>query len=135
MSQPSLPPVKPTAWVVCLCADWCGTCRDYAAVFAEVFAGLAPGNRALRFAWLEVEEPSGPADGLDLETFPTLLLADAQGIRFFGPLVPHASTLARLLDAMASDSLPVLAPVAELTRLVQTLALSPQYWLHAHTPK
>ncbi|MDB5779586.1 MAG: hypothetical protein JWP93_1951, partial [Polaromonas sp.] len=44
-------PATDVTWVVCLCADWCGLCRDYAAVFAQMAARYP----AFRFAWLDIE--------------------------------------------------------------------------------
>ena len=89
--------VPPAAlWVICLCADWCGLCRDYAVVFAE----LALRYPESRFVWLDIEDEAELVGDLEVETFPTLLIADAAGTRFFGPLTPHAQTLIRLLDSM-----------------------------------
>ncbi len=83
-------------WVVCLCAEWCGTCRDYRPLFEQV-ARAHPG---LRFAWVDIEDHADIADEFDVETFPTLLVADAAGTRFLGPLLPHAETLSRMLTAL-----------------------------------
>ena len=83
-------------WVVCLCAEWCGTCRDYRPLFEQV-ARAHPG---LRFAWVDIEDHADIADEFDVETFPTILVADAAGTRFLGPLLPHAETLSRMLTAL-----------------------------------
>ena len=40
------------------------------------------------------------ADDFDVQTFPTLLVAGAEGTHFFGPLLPHVETLTRLLGAL-----------------------------------
>lgn len=55
-----------------------------------------PGSR---FAWLDIEDQADLVGDLDIETFPTLLVADAQGVLFLGPLTPHADTLSRLLGS------------------------------------
>jgi thioredoxin 1 len=83
-------------WVICLCAEWCGTCRDYRPLFQSV-ASAHPG---LHFAWVDIEDHADIADEFEVETFPTLLLADRSGTRFLGPLLPHAETLSRMLSAL-----------------------------------
>ncbi|KPU92611.1 thioredoxin [Variovorax paradoxus] len=92
----SAAPAGGAPWVVCLCAEWCGTCRDYRPLFEQV-ARAHPG---LRFAWVDIEDHADIADEFDVETFPTLLVADAAGTRFLGPLLPHAETLSRMLTAL-----------------------------------
>ena len=82
-------------WVVCLCAEWCGTCREYRPLFEQ----LARAQRQFRFAWVDIEDHADLADDFDVETFPTLLIAGGEGTHFLGPLLPHAETLTRLLSA------------------------------------
>ena len=120
-------PTTDLTWVVCLCADWCGLCRDYETVFAHMAARYP----ALRFAWLDIEDQADLVGDIDVETFPTVLMADAQGTRFFGPLTPQANTLARLLDSLESDSLQV-APLAPATRqLLGALQTAPEHWIQS----
>jgi thioredoxin 1 len=91
-------PTGDSPWVVCLCAEWCGACREYRPLFEQV----AQAHPGLRFAWVDVEDHADIADDFDVETFPTLLVADAGGTRFLGPLLPHAETLTRLLASLPS---------------------------------
>ncbi len=106
-------PAADSTWAVCLCAEWCGTCRDYRALFAEAQRT----HPQLRFAWVDVEDHADLADEFDVETFPTLLLAGPQGVHFLGPMLPHAGTLARMLD-----SPPAARPAdAAVTALLQAL--------------
>lgn len=85
-------------WLVaCLCAEWCGTCRDYRAPF-EALARQQPGTR---FVWIDIEDESdalAPFD-VDIENFPTVLVAKGAALRFLGTLLPHAATLARTVEA------------------------------------
>jgi thiol-disulfide isomerase/thioredoxin len=104
-------------WVACLCADWCGTCRDYRSVFDEVAAAHA----GMPFVWLDIEDQAALAGDLDIETFPTLLIADGADLRFAGPLLPHAATLSRLLDSLASTGAAIQPLDPALALLVQTL--------------
>ncbi|MDA7415090.1 thioredoxin family protein [Xenophilus arseniciresistens] len=100
--------------VICLCAEWCGTCRDYRTLFAQV----AQEHAGAAFAWVDVEDHSELADDFDVETFPTLLVASGQGLHFLGPMLPHAQTLSRLLTALPAAS-PAPAEVAALLRAVR----------------
>ncbi|MFT4266625.1 MAG: thioredoxin family protein [Xenophilus sp.] len=93
---PTPPPVSDAPWVVCLCAEWCGTCRDYRPLMRQV----AQAHPQMRFAWVDIEDHADLADDFDVETFPTLLVADAGGQRFLGPLLPNGQALSRLLGAL-----------------------------------
>lgn len=86
---------------------------------------------AFRFVWLDIEDQSELVGDLEVETFPTLLLADAQGSRFFGPLTPQADTLARLLDSLGRSSLQVTPHVPAVQQLLQRLQTAPQHWIGA----
>lgn len=96
----SLAPVTPLAsdrwWVVCLCAAWCGTCGQYRPMFDE----LARAHPDVRFEWVDIEDDSDLAGDLDVETFPTLLIADGHRALFLGPLLPQIPVLARLLASL-----------------------------------
>ena len=83
-------------WVVCLCAAWCGTCGIYRPLFEE----LSRAHPDVRFEWVDIEDESELAGDLDVETFPTLLIADGQRALFLGPLLPQAPVLARLLASL-----------------------------------
>ena len=106
MSSPAaLPPSTPSTaaaaapggwWAVCLCAAWCGTCDIYRPLFEE----LARAHPDVRFEWVDIEDESDLVGDLDVETFPTLLIADGQRALFLGPLLPQAPVLARLLASL-----------------------------------
>jgi thioredoxin 1 len=104
-------------WVVCLCADWCGACREYRPLFEQV----ARTHPQFRFAWVDIEDHAELADDFDVETFPTILVAGESGTRFRGPLLPHAETLARMLGALQ----PAQASAAEVQTLLRALAREP----------
>jgi len=81
--------------VACLCAAWCGTCRDYRVVFDTLqveFAGRT------QFVWVDIEDDEAVLGTVDVDDFPTLLVAQGEQIRFFGPLLPHAQTARQLLQ-------------------------------------
>jgi thiol-disulfide isomerase/thioredoxin len=91
--------VAPTRWVLCLCAVWCGSCRDYQATFEQ----LAREHPQDRFVWLDIDDDADLVDDVDVENFPTLLVAEGDTVRFFGPLMPHAETASRLLASLAEE--------------------------------
>ena len=124
---PALCPPDGRAWVVCLCADWCGLCRDY----HELFAQMATRYPAFRFVWLDVEDQSALVGDIDVETFPTLLLADAGGTRFFGPLTPQPQTLSRLLDSLENASLRATPHLPVTQQLLLALQAAPEHWVGA----
>jgi thioredoxin 1 len=119
-------PTPSVNWVICLCADWCGLCRDYDDLFARM-ASRYPGSR---FAWLDIEDQADLVGDIEVETFPTLLIADAGGTRFLGPLTPHAQTLSRLLDSLAQPGQPATPHSSSVQALLQALAGAPQHWIH-----
>ncbi len=122
-SQPDAPDA--VAWVICLCAEWCGLCRTYEALFSE----MATRFPSFRFVWLDIEDHAELVGDLEVETFPTVLMVDAHGTRFFGPLTPQAQTLARLLDSLESSSLQI-APLGPTERqLLHGLQAAPEHWI------
>ena len=102
-------------WVVCLCAEWCGTCRDYRPLLQRVAAA----HPALRFAWVDIEDHADLADDFDVETFPTLLVVGPDGTHFLGPMLPHADTLSRMLGVLPAAQ-PSSAGVGVLIAAVRT---------------
>lgn len=88
-----------TVHIACLCAAWCRTCDAYAAVFERVIDDLDPGRERIRLHWIDIEDEDELVGDLDIETFPTIVVADAQHVRFAGPVTPEAETLSRLLRA------------------------------------
>ncbi|KAF1046512.1 thioredoxin family protein [Xylophilus sp.] len=86
----------PQWWVVCLCADWCGVCREYRATFDAVAAQ----HPDVRFLWVDVEDEDELVGDLDVETFPTILVGGEGRARFLAPVLPHGEALSRLLASL-----------------------------------
>ncbi len=102
--------------VVCLCAEWCGACREYRAVFDRLALRFDTG---CRFTWVDIEDEAERLDGIDVENFPTLLLVRDGSALFFGPLTPQPQTLQRMIEsALGGDLKPGAADpaVAALAR-------------------
>lgn len=95
-----LSPNPSSAWtVVCLCAEWCGTCRDYRAAFAR---RAAQRDDAVH-VWLDIEDDSDWLGDIDVETLPTLLVLHGDRPMFFGPVLPHMDVVDRTLRALAEN--------------------------------
>ena len=118
-------PETPSAawWVVCLCASWCGVCRDYRALFDT----LAQAHPEARFVWVDVEDEEDVAGDLDVETFPTLLIGDGRQARFLGPLLPQAAVLVRLLASLQDGPVPQAAVSAQAQAVFERVLIA-----HAH---
>jgi thiol-disulfide isomerase/thioredoxin len=99
--------------VACLCASWCNTCEAY----RPVFAALAAAHPETVFLWVDIEDHADALeeapDGVpDIQSFPTLLLADGPVPLFLGTVLPHAAVLQRMLADDQSSSAGRLAPEA-----------------------
>jgi thiol-disulfide isomerase/thioredoxin len=87
--------------VACLCADWCGTCKDYMSGFAAL-AARYPGDC---FVWIDIETHADRlGEDIDIENFPTVLIQPVAGgdPHFYGTVLPHLEVLERMLDRGAS---------------------------------
>jgi thioredoxin 1 len=91
--------------VACLCAQWCRTCDGYREVFNQVL--LALDDAGLHGMWVDVEDQADVIGAIDVETFPTLLIARGDEVLFFGPVTPHAQTLQRLIHAALHGGLSI----------------------------
>ena len=93
-------PDQPEFLVACLCAAWCGTCRDY----REGFQALAERFPNARFLWLDVEDDADILDDYDVENFPTLLIQRHDSVLFFGAMLPHHEILQRTVESFHAQS-------------------------------
>lgn len=107
--------------VVCLCAGWCGVCRDYRAVFD---AAATRAGAAATFAWVDIEDEADLVGEIDVENFPTLLIARGERALFFGPITPQPGTLARLVQRAVAGELTSPADNAEGTGTTEAHALA-----------
>lgn len=86
--------MPPEFKIICLCAEWCGTCREY----RVAFDALAGAVRGAQFRWLDIENEAEALGDLDVENFPTLFIARGGSVLFYGTMLPHISHLERLLE-------------------------------------
>ena len=95
-------PEPATWWVACLCAAWCGVCREWQPLFTE----QARANRHMRFAWVDVEDEDDAMGEVDIETFPTLLVARGSEVLYLAPIPPSAKQFTRLLATLQAQPVP-----------------------------
>ena len=105
-------------WVICLCAAWCGVCREWQPQFEEAARSL----EGVRFAWVDVEDEADAMGDVDVETFPTVLIARGTEARFLGPIQPSAAGLARLLASLREQAQPSATLNPQAQPLMQRLA-------------
>ena len=100
--------------VACLCAEWCSSCREYRDTFDQVAQKFAD----IRFVWVDVEDQAALVDGIEVENFPTVLIASDRGPRFFGALTPQPDILLRLVRAQIGDEAAALLQDPKLNALL-----------------
>lgn len=87
--------------VICLCAEWCGTCREYRRAFAAVSEEFPE----MFFRWLDIEDEAEIVGDLDIESFPTLLICRRGYVMYFGTILPQPAHLRHLLQVFGGQSL------------------------------
>jgi hypothetical protein len=63
-----------------------------------------------RFVWIDVENEAELVDPIEVENFPTLLIARRGQAMFFGTVTPHMETLQRLIRTQLADDAHALPP-------------------------
>jgi thioredoxin 1 len=106
----------PPVLVVCLCAAWCRTCDEYRPLFAQIQADFPQA----KFRWVDIEDEADLVDPIEVDNFPTLLIATQGQARFFGFITPHIDTLRRLIQAQQDTPATPLAN-ADIQALTQRL--------------
>jgi thioredoxin 1 len=100
MHLPKSAPIEREFLVVCLCAAWCGTCREY----EEGFRELEGRYSEIGFVWVDIEDENSGVEDWDVENFPTVVIQRGELVLFFGPLLPHLSILRKMIDTFAQQS-------------------------------
>ncbi|MBL8387401.1 MAG: thioredoxin family protein [Hydrogenophaga sp.] len=106
--------------VVCLCAEWCSACRAWRPEW-DAAAARHPQHR---WQWLDIEEEVDLMDevGLDIETFPTVLIAREGRALFLSAIPPQAAFLDNLIARLSPEGAAPQGVTPEAVALAQRLA-------------
>lgn len=86
--------------IACYCAAWCDTCVKY----QPEFNALAQRWPEHIFVWIDIEENPELLGDDDVENFPTILVQNASGNLFYGPMLPYISHLDRYIGQIDSST-------------------------------
>ena len=82
--------------VLCFCAAWCDTCKEY----QPKFESLASQHPEACFVWIDIEDHPELLGDEDVENFPTVAIIEGKDVRFMGTILPHIEHLNRLIAAL-----------------------------------
>lgn len=103
--------------VFSLCAQWCGTCRDW----RPVVDAVAASHPQLHWHWLDIEDDADLIGDLEVETLPTLLVGRGRDVLFYGPVLPREELLTRVLATLMEAGHPPARVNGEVAALWQRL--------------
>jgi len=106
-----------TLMVACLCASWCGTCDSYRPLFRQLQSQFP----SILLHWVDIEDESDLVDPMEVENFPTVLIAKGENPLFFGTLLPHIETLQRLITSCIGGQAPTAPTVQGVDALLRRL--------------
>jgi hypothetical protein len=92
-------------------------CREWQPFFAQ----QARAYPHLRFTWVDVEDEDDAMGDVDIETFPTLLVARGEQVMFLAPVPPLANQFARLLARLQAQRDPDPGVPSEAAALLRRL--------------
>ena len=98
--------------VACLCAEWCDTCGNYRAEFEALKVKLSQH----RFVWIDIEDEAALLGSIEVDNFPTLLLAKGDQLMFAGVMLPQIGRLKRLLSTLGEHPVPQLGNLTQADR-------------------
>lgn len=110
------PNTAPTWRVYVLCAQWCGVCRDY-----RTFVTAQQALAAQDWVWVDVEEHGDTLDDLDVENFPTLLVAQGNAVHFLGTVLPQPDVALRLVQSLVQGNRYTVPALTDPDKLLSAL--------------
>jgi len=101
--------LKDDSWIVaCLCAGWCGACREY----RQGFMDLANSHPDVHFIWIDIEDQADVVGDLDIDNFPTLLIQRGDIVTFISPVHPDPKQAERILQSQTEQTVDELKKAA-----------------------
>ena len=83
-----------------------------------------------RFVWIHIEDQSDLVGDLEIETFPTLLVGNDEGLKFLGTLTPQPDVLRRMVNSLLQLGGARLSHQPAAQRIIDQLAELPELWVH-----
>jgi thioredoxin 1 len=107
--------------VACLCADWCYICGEYRSVFDALRGELGAQAACV---WVDIEDDEQVLGNVDVDDFPTLLIARGDAVLHFGPVMPRHDAALRIVQRAQRGELRTIgdARLEALTQRVRALA-------------
>ncbi|OYU11408.1 MAG: thiol reductase thioredoxin [Comamonadaceae bacterium PBBC1] len=102
--------------IYCLCAAWCRTCDAYKNIFISLQHHWPDRVSAV---WVDVEDHANELGDVDIETFPTLMIADTLVVYFIGPVLPQQAVAHRLVDQILAGNVPALEDARILSLMLR----------------
>jgi len=85
-------------YVACLCAQWCGVCRQWRPQFDALAAQLP----AATFLWVDVEDCADQLGDWEPENFPVLAVQRGACLLYCATLPQQPAVWQRLIDELAA---------------------------------
>ena len=92
------PVVIPPAdeWLIaCLCADWCQICQTWQPTFERLSSDLSSKARVL---WVDIEDEEDTLGPVEVDDFPTLLVARGDEVLFFGTIRAEERSVVQVFE-------------------------------------
>ena len=86
-----------------------------------------------RFVWIDVEDQADLVGDLEIETFPTLLVGNDEGLKFLGAVTPQPEVLRRMVNSLLQPGAPRLSHQPATQRIIGQLAVLPELWFHTES--
>ena len=107
-----------TLVVVALCAEWCGTCRE----FHLILERIAAAHPDAAFAWADIEDDAELVGDIDVDNFPTLAIFRDGKALHFGVSLPIEGVVSRLVETVSHSNTAAPGCPPEIEALASQLA-------------
>ena len=90
----------PPLYVTCLCAEWCGVCREWRPLFDALQVQLSP-EIAATWSWVDVEDRADDLGDFEPQDFPMLAVQRGHDLLYCAALPPLRDVWLRLVKELA----------------------------------